>query len=127
MSKKLQFLLIGVGILIAMEWRAWAYYFMPPPDYSQGGVILYATDWCPYCEKTRALLQQKHITYKEMNIETSDTGRTQYQRLAGKGVPVLLVAGEVVRGYNEQRIRQVLDAWQANQALHHEKENKANR
>ncbi|WP_232410936.1 glutaredoxin family protein [Methylophilus sp. 5] len=117
MSSRLKFFIIGAGILLAMEWRAWLYYLAPPPDYSHGKIVLYATDWCPYCEKTRALLQQRHITYQELNIETSAEGSAQYQRLAGKGVPVLLIAGEVVRGYNEKRIVEALDQWQARQAL----------
>lgn len=102
-------------ILIAMEWRALLYYISPPPDFSHGKVVLYATDWCPYCEKTRTLLEQRHISYKEYNIETSEEGRSQYQHLAGKGVPVLLVAGEVVRGYQEKKMTAVLDHWQARQ------------
>jgi len=116
MSDKLKFLIIGTGILLAMEWRTWWYTLSPPPDYSHGKVLLYATDWCPYCEKTRVLLQQRKITYQEVNIETSAEAQAQYQRLAGKGVPVLLIAGEVVRGYNEKRITAALDQWQARQA-----------
>jgi mycoredoxin len=115
MSRQLKFLITGIAIILAMEWRAIFYYLSPPPDFSQGKVTLYATDWCPYCEKTRALLEQKHIPYKEYNIETSEEGREQYQRLAGKGVPVLLIAGEVVRGYNENNIVKALERWQGSQ------------
>jgi mycoredoxin len=115
MSRQLKFLITGIAIILAMEWRAIFYYLSPPPDFSQGKVTLYATDWCPYCEKTRALLEKKHIPYKEYNIETSEEGREQYQRLAGKGVPVLLIAGEVMRGYNEKSIEKALDHWQAGQ------------
>ena len=116
MSRKWKFFLIAIGVLLAMEWRALFYYLSPPPDFGQGEVRLYATDWCPYCAKTRALLEQKHVPYKEYNIETSEEGRSQYQRLAGKGVPVLLIDGEVVRGYHEQTIVAALAHWQNNQA-----------
>jgi mycoredoxin len=116
MSSRLKFLIIGAGVLLAMEWRTWWYTLTPTPDYSHGKVLLYATDWCPYCEKTRTLLQQRQISYQEVNIERSAEAQAQYQRLAGKGVPVLLIAGEVVRGYNEQRISAALDQWQARQA-----------
>lgn len=115
MSHRLKFLLAGTVILITMEWRTLLYYVSPPPDFSHGKVVLYATDWCPYCEKTRTLLEQRHIPYKEYNIESSEEGRHQYKQLAGKGVPVLLVAGEVVRGYHEKRMATVLDQWQATQ------------
>lgn len=112
LSPRLNFLILGTAILLAMQWHTWWFYLNPPPDFSHGQVVLYATDWCPYCEKTRALLATKGIPYKEMNIETSEEARSQYQRLAANGVPVLLVAGEVVRGYHQQRMEAVLDAWQ---------------
>lgn len=112
LSPRLNFLILGTAILLAMQWHTWWFYLNPPLDFSHGQVVLYATDWCPYCEKTRALLATKGIPYKEMNIETSEEARSQYQRLAANGVPVLLVAGEVVRGYHQQRMEAVLDAWQ---------------
>lgn len=111
-APRLKFLIIGTVILLAMQWHTWWFYLNPPPDFSHGQVVLYATDWCPYCEKTRALLAAKGIPYREMNIETSTEARSQYQRLAASGVPVLLVAGEVVRGYHQKRMESVLDAWQ---------------
>lgn len=109
---RLKFLVIGTLILLAMQWHTWWFYLNPPPDFSQGQVVLYATDWCPYCEKTRALLAAKGIPYREMNIETSPEARRQYQRLAANGVPVLLVAGKVVRGYHPEKMEAVLEAWQ---------------
>lgn len=115
MSRRLKFLLVSTAILIAMQWRTLLYYLSPPPDFSQGKVVLYATDWCPYCQKTRTLLEQRHISYKEYNIESSEEGRDQYRRLAGNGVPVLLVDGQVVRGYHEKRMATVLEQWQARQ------------
>lgn len=125
MSRRLKFFLIATGILLAMEWRSLFYNFSPPPEFGKGEVTLYATDWCPYCKKTRTLLEQKGVTYKEYNIETSEEGRDQYQRLAGKGVPVLLIDKEVVRGYNEKNIVAALGHWQQSQAG--KKESKANR
>lgn len=112
LSPRLNFLILGTAILLAMQWHTWWFYLNPPPDFSHGQVVLYATDWCPYCEKTRALLAAKGIPYQEMNIETSAEARSQYQRLAANGVPVLLVAGEVVRGYHQQKMETVLEAWQ---------------
>ncbi|HEY0892746.1 MAG TPA: glutaredoxin family protein [Cellvibrio sp.] len=111
-SPRLKFLVIGTLIVLAMQWHTWWFYLNPPPDFSQGQVVLYATDWCPYCEKTRALLVAKGIPYREMNIETSTEARRQYQRLAANGVPVLLVAGKVVRGYHPEKMEAVLETWQ---------------
>lgn len=113
MSPVKTLIIVVLGLLLAQQWRTWHYYLVPPPDYSHGQVVLYATSWCPYCEKTRSLLLQQHVPYKEYDIETSEEGKTQYLRLAGNGVPVLLVAGEVIRGYNEQTILKTLDHWKS--------------
>lgn len=115
LSPRLKFAFIGTAILLAMEWRTWWFYLHPPPDFSHGKVVLYATNWCPYCEKTRALLAAKGIPYQEMNIETSAEAQRQYLRLAANGVPVLVVAGEVVRGYNQKKMEVLLDDWQGKQ------------
>lgn len=111
-SPRAKFLFIGTAILLSMEWRTWWFYLNPPPDFSHGQVLLYATDWCPYCEKTRALLAAKGIAYREMNIETSPEARSQYRQLAANGVPVLVVAGKVVRGYHQKQMEAALDEWQ---------------
>lgn len=63
-------------------------------------VTLYATEWCSYCKKTREFLTENNIEYYEYDIEKSETGRKQYQELNGRGVPLLLIGEEVVRGYN---------------------------
>ncbi|WP_049722178.1 glutaredoxin family protein [Gilvimarinus polysaccharolyticus] len=79
----------------------------PPPDYALehgGQVILYATDWCGYCAKARKLMIENNIQYVEYDIEKSQKGREQYDSLGGRGIPVLLINGEVVKGYNPDRI-----------------------
>lgn len=115
MGPRLKFSVIGIAMLCAMEWRTLLFYLLPAPDYGLGKVVLYATSWCPYCEKTRALLTQQHIPYREFDIEQSEEGKAQYLRLAGKGVPVLLIDREVIRGFNERKIIQALTTWQAQQ------------
>lgn len=71
-------------------------------------IILYATDWCGYCARTRKYFQERNISYLEYDIEKSREGRAQYDRLQGKGVPLLVVNGEVIRGYNPAAIEQAM-------------------
>jgi len=89
-------------------------YLNPPPDYTQlaeDEVILYATDWCGYCEKARVFMDEQNIPYTEYDIEKSYQGKQQYKSLGGTGaVPLLQVKGEVVRGYHPEKI-----IWHLNQ------------
>jgi mycoredoxin len=92
---------------MVQEWSAIRNYFYPPPDYAKAhGVkaVLYATAWCGFCKQTRAFLTQQHISYVEYDIESSPDGLEQYKRLGGNGVPVVLIAGEVIKGYRPERI-----------------------
>ena len=66
--------------------------------------ILYATSWCGYCKKTRELLREHNIPYTEYDIEKSAKGEREYRALDGNGVPLMVINGEVVRGYNPRKI-----------------------
>lgn len=92
---------------IFLNWSSITNFISPPPDYSaahDGKVILYATSWCGYCEKARELLTENNIEYFEYDVEKSKEGREQFKRLGGKGVPVLLINGEVLKGFDPSRI-----------------------
>lgn len=81
--------------------------FEPKPEFVDAygsKVVLYATDWCGYCQKTRALLRKEKIPFREYNIERSSRGKDEYDQLNGNGVPLLIVNGEIIRGYNREKI-----------------------
>lgn len=67
-------------------------------------VVLYATSWCGYCQKTRELLQSHGIEYIEFDVEKSSKGASEFKQLGGRGVPVLLIGGEVIKGYNPDAV-----------------------
>jgi len=72
-------------------------------------VVLYATDWCGYCAKTRELLAENEIPYTEYDIEKSAQGKSEYDQLNGQGIPLLLIDGDVVRGYRANDILRLAD------------------
>lgn len=70
-------------------------------------VIMYATSWCGYCKKAREYFKANHIHYTEYDIETSEKGKRQYQKLNGKGVPVILVGESRMNGFSEQGFQRI--------------------
>ena len=32
-------------------------------------VTLYVSDWCPYCQRAKGLLEQKNVAFSEINVE----------------------------------------------------------
>ena len=81
-------------------------FFSGTPDFQPGsdGVVLYATEWCGYWEKTRELFDQHNIPYIEYDIEKSAQGYTEYKALGGSGVPVVNAYGTIIHGYSSQQI-----------------------
>jgi glutaredoxin len=64
-------------------------------------VVMYATAWCPYCAKARAYLKRTNTAYVEHDIEKSAEAHAEFKRLGGRGVPLILVGSEKLRGFNE--------------------------
>lgn len=107
-----KYILIFLVAVIVVNWGAINRFIDPPPDYSiahDGKVILYATSWCGYCQKARELLNDNNIAFHEYDVEDSEEGRQQYDRLGGKGVPVLLINGTVVDGYDPSKILKLVN------------------
>lgn len=80
-------------------------------DAPQPEVVLYATEWCGYCKMTRAFFAANGIRYTEHDIEKSSEALSRHRKLGGNGVPLIVVGDEVVRGYNEMALRQLLAPW----------------
>ena len=107
-----KYLFIIAIITIVLNWSAIVNLVSPPPDYAiahQGKVILYATSWCEYCKKARTLLSGNDIEFHEYDIEHSSEGRKQFKRLGGKGVPLFLINGEVLKGYDPVKVLELVN------------------
>ncbi len=102
--KKLIFFALLVGLY--QNWDRIDYFVFGPPEYTavENEVILYATDWCGYCRKTRELFKENDIAYVEHDIEKSEKRLAEYRRLGGTGVPLLKINGNVIHGYRPQLI-----------------------
>lgn len=77
----------------------------------QPEVVLYATEWCAYCKRAREFFAANNIRYVEHDIEKSSVALDEHRRLGGNGVPLILVGDEVIKGYSEQALRQLLGPW----------------
>lgn len=64
-------------------------------------VVMYATAWCPYCAKARAYFKRTNTAYVEHDIERSAEAHAEFKRLGGRGVPLILIGDEKLRGFNE--------------------------
>ncbi|MDH5327065.1 MAG: glutaredoxin family protein [Gammaproteobacteria bacterium] len=99
---------IPIGLVVILAFSLLAMQTMQAPNYGakyNSDVILYSTSWCPNCAQTRAFLSASGIPYKDFDIEQSSTAYQEHKSLGGRGVPVLLVKGVVIQGYNPKAIQ----------------------
>jgi len=102
-----KFILIIAVVAIVLNWNSITNVFNPPPDYSadhEEDVILYATSWCGYCKQARKLFKDNNISYFEYDVEKSSEGREQFKRLGGRGVPLILIKGSILKGYDPDEV-----------------------
>ena len=62
--------------------------------------VLYMAQWCGYCRQAEAYLAEKKISYQRHDIDTPDGKRAFAEAGAGKGIPVIQVGGQKVRGFS---------------------------
>lgn len=70
-------------------------------------VILYSTVWCGFCRKARNYLKEKNIPFTEYDVEKSEKGKRDYERLNGKGVPILLIGDKRMNGFSVSRFNKL--------------------
>jgi glutaredoxin len=68
-------------------------------------IVMYSTSWCSVCRKARQFLSENGLRYQEIDADLTPSGWEKVQQLSGqRGVPVIVVDGEVSAGLSPQRI-----------------------
>ena len=63
-------------------------------------VVIYTTSSCPACIAAKQYLTSKGIGYQEIDVEQSASGREDFQRLGGTGVPLIVVGEKRMTGFS---------------------------
>lgn len=93
-------------VLLVLIYRTIIHAYLPEDNSSK--VIIYTTDWCPYCVALRKTLNQYEIPYKDYNTETTLSGLLGYLIIGGHGVPVTVIGNRVLHGYDGQELTDAL-------------------
>ncbi len=63
---------------------------------------MYTTQWCPYCERARALLRSRGVTFDEIDIEDDPARRTEMIARSGRRtVPQIFIGAHHVGGSDD--------------------------
>jgi glutaredoxin 3 len=72
-------------------------------------VEMYSTPTCHYCNLAKDFFDENKIKYTVYNVSVDLAKRKEMMEKSGQmGVPVILVDGELVMGFDEDRLRGLL-------------------
>jgi glutaredoxin-like YruB-family protein len=71
-------------------------------------VVMYTTATCPACRAAKQYFAQKGVSYREIDVTQSPAGLQEFQRLGGRGVPLIVVDDKRVEGFNPQQLDSML-------------------
>ncbi|MDK2919649.1 MAG: hypothetical protein PWQ37_2382 [Candidatus Petromonas sp.] len=72
-------------------------------------VIVYSSDSCIYCKDAKSYLESKGIDFKEKNVSTDMIARKELISQGFMGVPVIIIDGEIIQGFDKDRIDELLE------------------
>lgn len=65
-------------------------------------VLIYGTEYCPYCTAARLLLKKKGVDFTDLLITDSPMVRAEMERKSGRtSVPQIFIADEHIGGYDD--------------------------
>ena len=68
-------------------------------------VVIYMTPTCPWCHRAKDYLSRKGISFTEHNVaEDREAAKEMIDKSKQMGVPVIIVDGEVVVGFNQSKL-----------------------
>ena len=71
---------------------------------------MYSTPTCHYCNMAKDFFDEHKVKYEVFNVQTDLAKRKEMMDKSGQmGVPVILVDDVVVNGFDEDKLRELLE------------------
>ena len=72
-------------------------------------VVIYSTPTWPWCKRAKEYLSQKGISYQEKDVaENRDYAKEMIEKSKQMGVPVIIIDNEIVVGFNQAKLDELL-------------------
>ncbi len=72
-------------------------------------VKVYSTPTCPYCTRLKEFLRGNNISFEDIDVSSDPAaGQRMVERSGQMGVPVLDIDGEIIVGFDKQKITKAL-------------------
>lgn len=72
-------------------------------------VTIYSTPTCVYCNNLKEYLSEKNIAFREVDVSLDEKELEKMVAISGQmGVPVVEIDGNVVIGFDKEKINELL-------------------
>ncbi len=72
-------------------------------------IVIYSTPTCPICKRAKEYLTKKGIPYQEIDVAGDRKAVQEMIQKSGQmGVPVIIVDGELMVGFNQSKLDALL-------------------
>ena len=73
-------------------------------------VIVYSTPTCPFCIRAKQYLKDNKIQFEDIDVsENHEKAQEMIKKTGQMGVPVLEIGGEIIVGFDKDKIKEALD------------------
>ncbi len=72
-------------------------------------VTVYSTPTCPYCIRVKQFLKENNIEFEDIDVGTNqEKAQEMIQKSNQMGVPVVDIDGEIITGFDKEKINKAL-------------------
>jgi len=72
-------------------------------------VKVYSTATCPWCIRVKQFLNENNIEFQDLDVSGNQLAADEMMAKTGQmGVPVLDIDGEIIIGFDKEKIKQLL-------------------
>ncbi|MFZ9708113.1 MAG: glutaredoxin 3 [Steroidobacteraceae bacterium] len=69
---------------------------------SAAKIVMYSSNWCPYCLRARRLLQSKGVAFEEIDVDADPQRRQDMRQRSGRHtVPQIFIGARHVGGCDD--------------------------
>jgi len=72
-------------------------------------VKVYSTPTCPWCIRAKQFLKDNNIEFQNLDVASDKIAAEEMVKKTGQmGVPVIDIEGEIIIGFDKEKIKQLL-------------------
>jgi len=72
-------------------------------------IKIYSTPTCPFCVRAKQFLKENNIVFEDIDVSSNPQAVEEMIKVSGQmGVPILDIDGEIIVGFDKERISQTL-------------------